>query len=368
VKRRLCILLVSHWSAQSAGAELQVKALLEKLIATDSFDIHYVARKIDASYQPEGYLLHRVPARRQISGYYLLDVPGVVRLLERVQPDVIYQRVASAYTAAAAYFARKNNRRLVWHISSDRDLMPRPWRLSWRSSLEQLNQGMIEYGARRADVVIVQNAQQAALLRKYYGRSDAVHIPNFHPAPVTPIVKATDRIVVCWVANIKPLKQPELFVRLASDLRHRSDVEFVIVGAQQMNADAWRGLLASMRDLQNLRYVGPQSHSAVEQLMASAHLLVNTSTIEGFPNTFIQAWLREVPVVSLSVNPDGVFDADRYGICARGSYDRLRDAVEQLIADSSLRRQIGERASAFARERFTERNIEQIIPLLGSPP
>ena len=86
---------------------------------------------------------------------------------------------------------------MVWHISSDRDLMPRPWRLSWRSSLEQLNQGMIAYGARHADVIIVQNAEQAALLRRYHGRSDAVHIPNFHPAPVAPIAKANDRIVVC---------------------------------------------------------------------------------------------------------------------------------------------------------------------------
>jgi glycosyltransferase involved in cell wall biosynthesis len=358
---------VSHWSAQPAGAELQVKALLEKLIAADSFDIHYVARKIDSSHQPQGYSLHRVTPRRQISAYYLLDVPGVVRLLERLQPDVIYQRVATAYTAAAAYFARKHKRRLVWHISSDRDLMPRPWRPSWRSSLEQLNQGLIGYSARRADVIIVQNAEQAALLRKHYGRSDAVHIPNFHPAPAAPIAKADDRILVCWVANIKPLKQPELFVRLASDLRHRCDVEFVIVGAQQMNTDAWQRLLASMRDLPNLKYLGPQSHSEVEQLIANAHLLVNTSTIEGFPNTFIQAWLREVPVVSLSVNPDGVFDADRYGICAHGSYDRLRQAVEQLIQDASQRREIGARASAFARERFTERNIERIIQVLGSP-
>jgi glycosyltransferase involved in cell wall biosynthesis len=364
VKRRLCILLVSHWSAQPAGAELQVKALLEKLISSDSFDIHYIARRFDPSYKPEGYALHRVPARRQISGYYMFDVPGVVRLLDRVQPDVIYQRVASAYTGAAAYFARRNNRRMIWHVSSDRDLMPRPWRLSWRFALERLNQGIIEYGARRADVVIVQNAEQAALLRKNYGRYDAVHIPNFHAAPAAPIAKANDRVIVCWVANIKPLKQPDLFVRLAFDFRHRADVEFVMVGAQQMHPKAWDRLLASMRNLQNLRYVGSQSQSAVEQLIASAHVLVNTSTIEGFPNTFIQAWLRKVPVVSLSVNPDGVFDAERYGICASGSYDRLRDAVEQLITDSSLRSRIGERANAFARERFSESNIEQMIRLL----
>jgi len=365
--RRLCILVASHWSAQPAGAELQVKALLERLIARGSFDIHYVARNIDPAYRPEGYSLHRIPAQRQISGYYMLDVPGVVRLLNRLQPDVIYHRVACAYTGAAAYFARRNSRRLVWHVSSDRDLMPLPWRLSWRLPQERLNHSMIEYGARRADVVIVQNAEQAALLRRHYGRSDAIHIPNFHPAPAARIAKASDRVIVCWVANLKPLKQPDVFLRLASDFRYRADVEFVMVGAQQMRGKAWDSLLTRMRNLPNLRYAGRQSQAAVDELLASAHLLVNTSVIEGFPNTFIQSWLREVPVLSLSVNPDGVFETGHYGICASGSYDRLRDAVEQLIGDSSLRNKIGERASVFARERFSERNIEQIIHVLESP-
>ena len=191
--KRLCILLPTHWSAQLGGAELQIKTLLERLVAQNSFDVHYVARNIDPAHRPEGYSLHRIPARRQISGYFMFDVPGVVHLLNRLQPDVIYQRVACAYTGAAAYFARRNNRRMVWHVSSDRDLIPLPGRFSWRFLLERLNQGLIEYGARRADVVIVQNAEQAALLRRHYGRSDAVHIPNFHPAPTVPTAKANER-------------------------------------------------------------------------------------------------------------------------------------------------------------------------------
>ena len=347
------------------GAEMQVAFLVGRLMHLGSFDVHYVARNIDPTHTPTGYCVHQIPSYKAVSGTFVLDVANVLRLLRKLQPDVIYQRVGCAYTGVATYFARKYQRRIVWHVSSDRDLMPLPWRVSWRSPLEQLNKEMIHYGARCADVVVVQNTQQAELLRTRFGRSDAVYIPNFHPAPTMPMKKPSDRVTVCWVGNLKPLKQPDVFLRLAFDFRHRSDVEFVVVGAPQMRGSAWKNLAANMGDLRNLTYAGPMSQAAVGELLSAAHVLVNTSVIEGFPNTFIQSWLREVPVVSLTVNPDGVFDDDRYGMCAQGDYDLLRESVERLISDALLRKQIGLRARLFARERFSEGNVDHLIALLG---
>ena len=355
----------AHWAALMGGAEMQVRMLVERLVDLDAFDVHCLARNTDPHHLGDGYSVHRIPPRRRLAGTYLLDVPDVVRLLHRLQPDVIYQRVACSYTGAAAYFARKYRRRMVWHVSSDRNLMPVPWRLSMRSPFEQLNRRFIDYGARRADVIIVQNLAQAELLRRNYGRSDAVHIPNFHSVPTLPPTKTNDRFLVCWIGNIKELKQPELFLRLASDLRSRSNVEFCMVGAPQMKRKAWESLLTKIRALPNLRYSGFQPHEAIDDLLSAAHVLVNTSSVEGFSNTFIEAWLREVPVVSLSVNPDGVFDGDRFGICAHGSYERLRDGVEGLITDSIVRARMGQRARAFARERFSERNIGQVIQVIS---
>jgi glycosyltransferase involved in cell wall biosynthesis len=347
------------------GAEMQVRMLVERLVSLDAFEVHCVARNTDPHHVPDGYAVHRIPSHRQVAGTYPLDVPDLLRLLHRLQPDVIYQRVACAYTGAAAYFARKHHCRMVWHISSDRNLMPIPWRLSLRSPLEQLDRRFIDYGARRADAIIVQNFAQAELLRRNYGRSDAVHISNFHFAPALPPTKANDRLLVCWIGNIKGLKQPELFLRLVSDLRNRSNVEFRMVGAPQMQHQVWEPLLARVRKLPNLQYAGSQPHSAIDNLLSTAHVLVNTSYVEGFPNTFIEAWLREVPVVSLSVNPDGVFDEDRFGVCAHGSYERLRGAVERLITNSTLRTQMGQRAREFARETFSERNIEKVIQVIS---
>jgi len=339
--------------------------LVERLISLDTFDVHLVARNIDPHHVPAGYTLHRIPSLKAAVGTFLLDVPSLWGVLWRLQPHVIYQRVACAYTGTAAYYARRHHRRMVWHVSNDLDLMPIPWRLSLRSPLEQLDRRLIDYGARRADAIIVQTSAQAELLRCNYGRSDAVHISNFHSPPARPPTKALDRLVVCWIANIKPTKQPEFFLRLAADLRNRSNVELHMVGALHMKRKAWESLLARMGNLPNLQCSGFQADDAIDKLLSTAAVLVNTSYVEGFPNTFIEAWLREVPVVSLSVNPDGVFDEDRFGICAHGSYERLRDAVERLIANPILRAQMGQRASVLARERFSERNIEQVIQVIS---
>jgi glycosyltransferase involved in cell wall biosynthesis len=365
VKPRLCVLIPSHWAGKRGGAELQVRMLVERLVSLDTFEVHLVARNIDPHHVPAGYTLHEIPPYKAVAGTFLLDVPSLWRLLRRLQPQVIYQRVAGAYTGTAAYYARRHHCRMVWHVSHDQDLMPIPWRWSLRSPVEQLDRRLIDYGARRADAIIVQNSAQAELLRRNYGRSDAVHISNFHSAPAAPPTKALDRLMVCWIANFKPTKQPEFFLRLAADLRNRSNVEFHMAGALQMKRKASERLLARMRKLPNLQYSGFQADDAIDKLLSTAHVLVNTSYAEGFPNTFIEAWLREVPVVSLSVNPDGVFDEDRFGICAHGSYEQLRDAVERLIVNTTLRSQMGQRAAVFARERFSDRNIEQVIQVLS---
>ena len=54
----------------------------------------------------------------------------------------------------------------------------------------------------------------------------------------------------------------------------------------------------------------------MNRLLARSHIFVNTSTHEGFPNTFIQSWLREVVVVSLQVDPDQVLERQQVGIAA----------------------------------------------------
>src|SRR5207237_10398780 len=48
----------------------------------------------------------------------------------------------------------------------------------------------------------------------------------------------------------------------------------------------------------NLVFHGRLSYHDTNALYARARLLVNTSEVEGFPNTYLQAWINGVPVIS----------------------------------------------------------------------
>jgi len=365
--KKLCVLLPMHWSGATGGAEIQARMLTEEVVRRKAFEVHYVARNVAPDYRPQGYMIHRVPPRRAVAGTFILEAPSVLKTLEHIRPDVIYQRVASAYTGVGAYYARHHGARMLWHVANDRDLMPQVWRWSLRAPFEIVNRHMIDYGARHATTVVVQNREQAALLAGRYGRTDAIRIPNFHRAPDAFGPRPAHPFLICWIANLKPHKRPEVFLELARQFSDRSDLRFVMIGAQQMHGRSWLDFQSRLAATPNVEYLGPRTPDEVEALLERAAVFVNTSEIEGFANTFIQAWLRKVAVVSFEVNPDGLFDDDRYGLHARRDPARLRAALERLIGDAALREDLTERAADFARREYSRSNLERLIELLDAP-
>jgi glycosyltransferase involved in cell wall biosynthesis len=205
------------------------------------------------------------------------------------------------------------------------DVMPREL-VPIRNRIQSFERPIYEYGLRQADAVITQASYQAVLLREYFGRTDAEVIPNYHPAPPKKDKTDAQGQTVLWVANLKAAKRPEIFFRLAEMCADLANAKFIMVGAIQDRR--YESMLEQSASLRNFRYMGPLPLEEVNQLMDSADIFVNTSTSfgEGFPNTFIQAWLRRVAVVSLEVNPDHMMDDRQIGICSASS-------IEQLVLD-----------------------------------
>jgi glycosyltransferase involved in cell wall biosynthesis len=189
-------------------------------------------------------------------------------------------------------------------------------------------------------------------------------VPNFHPPPGE--LDKSGPLTVLWVANFKSLKRPEVFVRLAAALSDCSNTHFVMIGAMNFGGSeraAGERLSASMAGIKNLKHLGQLPQAEVNQWLAASHLLVSTSRREGFPNTFIQAWLRGVPVVSLDVNPDGVLDAASTGVCVK-TEEQLRQTVRAILSDRSRLSAMGERALEYAEQHHSMRNAQRVVELL----
>jgi glycosyltransferase involved in cell wall biosynthesis len=97
-------------------------------------------------------------------------------------------------------------------------------------------------------------------------------------------------------------------------------------------------------------------------LFDRAKVFLNTSSIEGFPNTYLQAWIRGVPVVSF-FDPDGIVQRMQLGRIAT-SLDDMREALRALLDVDVYRETIGRRARDFASREFTSAVASRYLELL----
>ena len=358
---KLCILVPAHWEAQMGGSQYQAKVLVDHLLANYDVDIAYLTTRADPTFTPAGYRIVPFSDRRGVRRYgSFFDIVRLYRALARERPDIILQFVGSAHTGIAALYARSHGCKMIWRVTNDPSVEPD--KTSWRKPHLKLEQLFLSFGIRNATLILAQTEYQRARLTERFPNAPVQVLPNFHPA--APDCGRSGAVVkqVVWVANLKPLKNPGAFVRLARRFAHRADVRFVMVGGT--DGGEWtKQQLTEIAATPNLDYRGAVSQSAVNSLLEHTDLLVNTSDHEGFSNTFIQAWMRRVPVVSLRVDPDRLLSRGGLG-AVTGDEDTLYERVAALLDDPDRCAAIGARARRYALEHHAESNIETLARLL----
>jgi glycosyltransferase involved in cell wall biosynthesis len=211
-------------------------------------------------------------------------------------------------------------------------------------------------------VVVVQNESQQRRVKQTLGK-ESLLIGTGHFVPRNPGKKSHPPLIL-WVGNAKHVKRPELFIELAracSDLKAR----FVLIGGRPAATYRER-LMRLAHGVKNLEMKWAVPFEETNDWLASASILVNTSTSEGFPNTFVQAWLRGVAAVSLSADPGGVLARENVGIRS-GDFARMVANVRTLVNNPGLRKELGERARAYAiRQHNLADKMRQYENLFGS--
>jgi glycosyltransferase involved in cell wall biosynthesis len=350
---KVCIVGEGHPLAHMGGAEYQTGLLTDELSRRPGVAVTYLARHVPSAAQARN-LPYAVRCIGNDAGFrrraVLFDAPALHRALTQLSPDVIYQQAKQSYTAICARYAKRACIPFFFHVASDADLDNR-WislHLSLNTPFDIVESLSGDWGIRRASHVIVQSERQAAMLRGRFGRPPAALVRNFQPIPAALPIKPDGPLQVLWVANFKDVKRPGLFVDLAASFADRSDLQFVMVG-RPSTLRRFAPLMRRIPTVANLRYLGEQPIDKVNELMTGAAMHVNTSSFEGFPNTFIQAWARGAIVLSIAVDPDGSMESNGFGYCA-GSFERLRRRIAELAQAPDQRRAVAERAFAFARQ------------------
>lgn len=144
--------------------------------------------------------------------------------------------------------------------------------------------------------------------------------------------------IVIWVAVINAVKQAEMCLDLA---RAIPEAKFQMIGSPATgNESQFEAIQKTARLMPNLDLLGFIPRDKIESYFAKASVLVNTSTSEGFPNTFLEAWASHTPVVSLHADPDEIICRFKLGFHSR-NFEQMVNDIRTLLNNHELRDEMG---------------------------
>jgi len=215
---------------------------------------------------------------------------------------------------------------------------------------------------KNATYLVTQNSFQQEQIKRRYGRN-GIRIAQMTPEVDQLLIEKGDNTInIVWIANLKELKRPEVFVKIAKSLNENLNCQFYVIGHCP---SSYKSMIDDAeQNLRNFKYLGELSHNEVNDWLCKSHILINTSDYEGFSNTFVQAWMRKVIVLSMNSNPDNIIVNQMIGfICP--SINEMKEKIESLIENREIRQEMSDLAYDYALENHSlEKNIGSIGKLI----
>jgi glycosyltransferase involved in cell wall biosynthesis len=163
------------------------------------------------------------------------------------------------------------------------------------------------------------------------------------------------RLQCAFIGRVTQIKRPDRFLDVVSEIKKRDlSLDFFIAGDGEL-LDVCRERIFA----ENLpvKVLGWQSN--IEKILSAADIVVLTSDNEGTPLSLIQAGMAGLPVVSTNVGsvPEVVLD-NISGLITRLDVQEIADALEKLVKNEFLRKQLGVAAQEFTLANF---GVERLV-------
>jgi glycosyltransferase involved in cell wall biosynthesis len=334
----------------SGGAELQV-ALLARELVRRGHEAVIVGGDIG---QEDGVDFDGVRTRNggpfQTGGLAdtMRSVPRIRRVLHEERPDYVFILGWTTWLYLVRYL-RPRNCPVGFICGLDTEVNGEFRREN------PIRGAVFEAGVREAELRFAMSDYQAAQFARL-GLSCGMYRNLILPrrSPRT----AGKTLDFLWVARCQPIKRPQLFLDLAEQLpgsRSRMICPREDVGLWETVADRARAL-ANVEFIERVPYREIQGH------YDEAKVFVNTSSFEGWPNSFIQAGLGGAALLSLDVNPDGLFQRFTPGVFANGDFEAFVAAAACLIDQPEALRAAQAGSERFVAELHdNERNVDAFL-------
>ena len=365
LSKNVVILHPAYWEQARGGAELQISYLVDSLLRR-GHKVHYVFEDLGTEINND-LKIHLYPLKKSVirskrfGSRWIFYHKRINEILNELGPDVIYTRLFSSWTGLASNFALKSGAKHIWALASDIDITRLQRSTSIFKPFDIIEKKWVKHAFYNATSIIVQNNYQEEGLKRLYGRNGVFFRQSGFPCTDT-IVKDKDTLNVLWIANFKPIKRPEIFINLLDFFNDTSNIRFTMIGRIQ---PMYRDLVnEAMGRYRNFDYLDELNSKSVSDCLSNADVLVNTSLHEGFSNTFVEAWMRKVVVISMNSNPDHILTEQNIGFVAPNVND-IADIINYLKNNPEKCDDMGERALKYATEFHSyEKNISKVLNLI----
>lgn len=211
-----------------------------------------------------------------------------------------------------------------------------------------------------AYIIITQNKYQHDTLIHEYGCENII-IYNGFEIKKRNIVKNKKNYIL-WVARCDSWKQPEVFLQL---VKNNPDLKFCMICPQSQDESFFNNIRKQALMIKNVTFINFVPYNEIDKFFEHALIFVNTSLYEGFPQTFIQATMNGVPIVTLHVNPENFLDTFQCGYCCNGDVELLNNKIKELTGDRKKYKILSDNAYKYAIENHNiDLNVKKIIGLL----
>jgi glycosyltransferase involved in cell wall biosynthesis len=326
---------------------------------------------------------------REISPLDIITIWKLFHFFRHYRPHIVHTHTAKAGAVgrAAGFFYRLLTHRRVKFVHTYHGHIFHSYygRLKTRMFL------LIERTlARMTDAIVVLSEQQRREIHETFGvgKREQFHViplgldlnelgvaQAFQPAPPSPggqVGKPAPHEIVAIVGRLAPIKNHDMFLRVAARLRDTQNVHFVIYGD-----GTERAKIAPRAAELGVTLAG--THPAAE-IYSSIDIAALTSLNEGTPLSLIEAMAAGIPVIStaaggvvdllgdvVEMNADG-YEVRERGITAQSNDDAgFANGLRRLLTDDSLRTRLAHHARTYARATYSkERLIADIIALYRS--
>lgn len=301
------------------GIAIQMNNWAE-IFAQKGWDVFSLSTKEKREYNKITFL--RYPSVRFI-GIFIEWFLSMYYILTK-RPDIIITRGASRNTLPLALFSKVTKSKLVFFGASDSDFI-----IGEELINSDKNKVLYRNGLKKIKYVVAQNEKQQSLLKDNYGEKNCIIIPNIWPTGV--VTKQKKDIDFLWVSNFRDLKRPEWFIKLAQE---NPQYKFAMIGGSTDRV-LYNKCEQAAKEIPNLAFLGKKSLDETNEYFKQARCFICTSTMEGFPNTFLQAWSNNIPVLT-TFSPSKLVEKHSLGVVVT-KYDEMKEELSKILEETSYK-------------------------------